>query len=522
MTRICSLLFLAALCPLAQPGVSDAGPASDDQRVVQVLPLEHGKGSFRIAIHREVVIHIDMQDDIRTITPTREHASVWIEKQFNRVRVRFDPELSGDAVRDIPDIGVDITTSSENVQIVFYDVETSGEASPRFFATQAREEVEAERVRQARANDEKRKSDKLSGALARIDPIPRVVIPATGKARSSDGPVHAQLIHGRWEGPELFLYYDASNASAQARPLRHPRVRDRHGESLEIDISGVESHGAEAAELVAVIPPGERVRGVVSVPRAADHETDGITLVFPGGENVAPIELTVDEWVTPWKLGTVASSEQPLALLPTTRPQQIMVPLSPEEIERERRDRDARGRLSINAQAVLGVAWLGTEQGAGPFEATSLSGIGGRVTYGLNRLFWFEATMIAAFTGESRFDRATFDGMEGELVRSATLGRAKFGGVLRLGKHIVPSVRAGLAVQVGSYDSRFFVAGSEVEGPGSTFESNGMWYAGAGMDFHFGSHFIAGAEVSAMYSADERFIEAGAHFGVTWNSRKDQ
>ena len=525
MTRTLSLISIVALCAFGQSGISTAQSQSGAQQVIQALPLDGGKGSFRIAIRRDAVVHVDLQHDIRELTPTIEHPSVWVEHQFNRVRVRFDPKLSQDTVLDVPDIAVDITTLTEHVTIVFHNVEDPEPAIPEFFVTLPREQVEAERARQEKETEEKRKRDKLDGALARIDPIPRVVIPATGNARSNDGPVDAQLVHGRWEGPELFLYYDAHNTSSQSQPLPHPEVRDHRGQVLETDISGVEHYAvkdAENAGLVAIIPPGKRTRGVISLPRAADHQADGITLVFPGTKSTRPIELTVDEWATPWKISAGPSSGQPLALLPTTEPQQIMVPLSPAEIERERRDRDARGRLSVNAQALRGVAWLGSGFPDGLLEPTTLSGLGARMTYGINRLVWVEVDLLAANSGESRFDNMTINDVQGELVRTASFARMKAGGMLRLGYSVVPVLRAGLAMQVGDYDSQFFVDGTEVNGPESIVRFDGAYYFGGGLEFRFARSFVAGAAVSGLFSSDERFLEVGAHFGFTWNTRKDQ
>ena len=117
-------------------------------------------------------------------------------------------------------------------------------------------------------------------------------------------------------------------------------------------------------------------------------------------------------------------------------------PMSGEEIERQKRDEEARGRVSVQVQALGGYIWLYDGLQLGETEAASFRGLGARVTYGFTRLLSFEAELIGARTGsDARFDDVSFNDVDGDLVRSVP-SRASDRGSPWLRMEAV-SVRAG-------------------------------------------------------------------------------
>ena len=141
-------------------------------------------------------------------------------------------------------------------------------------------------------------------------------------------------------------------------------------------------------------------------------------------------------------------------------------------------------------------------------------------TYGFTEHLHFEGEAMGASSGEARFESAMFDGREGTLIRTATVGRIVGGALLRFRtEKYLPYVRLGVGLQGTSYDSRFTVSGVEAEGPGSSFDIDGLWYFGLGMDVHWGVSVVAGLAVSSDYliSSNSRSLQAGIHLGYTWH-----
>ncbi|MDH5641620.1 MAG: hypothetical protein OEY28_10025 [Nitrospira sp.] len=174
------------------------------------------------------------------------------------------------------------------------------------------------------------------------------------------------------------------------------------------------------------------------------------------------------------------------------------------------------GRLGIHIQAVGGVIWLSDGVPQDPLDATGLQGLGARITYGLSKRLSFETEIMGAQTGE-----ACFAIMDGELTRSAAIGRVQGGLLMRLGEGSArPFVRLGLGLQGASHtDELLMEDGSRVPRPGSDIAVDGLISFGGGLDIRLGKSFAAGitASFEKLLSSDTRSIGAGIHLGYTLN-----
>ena len=79
---------------------------------------------------------------------------------------------------------------------------------------------------------------------------------------------------------------------------------------------------------------------------------------------------------------------------------------------------------------------------------------------------------------EARFGDVMFNGQEGDIVRSARLGRVRLGGLLRFGDKVVPYARVGIGVQGVSYDSEFVMNGTAMDGPNSSLDITAFFTVG--------------------------------------------
>jgi hypothetical protein len=115
--------------------------------------------------------------------------------------------------------------------------------------------------------------------------------------------------------------------------------------------------------------------------------------------------------------------------------------------------------------------------------------------------------------------RFHFNGQQGDLLRSAKLGRVSFGGALRLSSgRYIPVLRLGLGLQGASHTAEMEVGGVRMAGPEVEFEFNPLWFFGAGMDTRLGSHLVAGVGllVEQLVGSSSRSLEAGVHLGYSW------
>ena len=170
---------------------------------------------------------------------------------------------------------------------------------------------------------------------------------------------------------------------------------------------------------------------------------------------------------------------------------------------------------ALGVSGALGVIWLKDGLGGERSEATDTSGLGLWVLYALSEHWHLEMGAMGAASGDARFHDVTVDGTQGELTRSAKLGRLQGSAFLRLGTEgIMPYVRFGVGAQLTSY-SEVFSAG---EAPESSIEGDVVLGGGAGAQIRLGDHLIAGAAFGfdAELGGASRHFQGGLHLGYTW------
>jgi hypothetical protein len=282
------------------------------------------------------------------------------------------------------------------------------------------------------------------------------------------------------------IYFELENLTASEYPIGALRLLDA---KISRDYTaGVhfESSRSPPDNLLAVIPARGHLSGFTFVTTPLAIET--------------PLSLLIRSGPT-----TVAAQIQYWELVPRSAP--------------------TKPELSLHVQAVGGAIWLGDGIDLEELDATTLKGLGVRVEYELSKRLSVEGELMGASTGDAEFRGVAYEGMQGDLMRSAALGRVQIGGVLRLGKKkIIPTVRLGLGLQGASHDAVFTpAAGASVE-PDVGFELSAIVHFGAGLDVRLGEHFLAGAGVTAILvasrftaePASSNAIEAGLHLGYSW------
>jgi hypothetical protein len=149
--------------------------------------------------------------------------------------------------------------------------------------------------------------------------------------------------------------------------------------------------------------------------------------------------------------------------------------------------------------------------------------LGVRVAYHMYEPLSIEFDIVGASSGEARFTDEQYNGQQGDLLRSAKLGRVSLGGVLRLTRsrtaRYVPVARLGLGLQGASHTAELEVDGVRMAGPEVEFEISGFWSLGTGLDIRLGDHFLAGftASYAQTIGSQTRSLEAGIHLGYSWN-----
>lgn len=340
----------------------------------------------------------------------------------------------------------------------------------------------------------------LEGLAVRTDLVP-------GKTSTEGGPMRLIIERGLWMQDDFYVSFQMDNPTTERLRVSQPYAVDAHGARTDITEISINAPVTRENDGTWAIPPGARTHGILKVPNARDRKIQPLRIVMSEASTLQTSVATIQDW-------------------------EIWIPRTPEQVEEaERQKREAKEKAEIQKREakekervtlhVLGVAggiWLQESQTEGRLDATSMTGLGARVTYAYNRHLAVEGEALGASTGNARFANASFDGMQGELLRSATLGRVQAGGVLRLGRQIIPLLRVGLGAQVSSIDSRFVIDGSEAPGPGHAYDFDPLWYLGAGMELRPTEHLVAGFTLTTekMASSASRTLEAGIHIGYGW------
>ena len=363
--------------------------------------------------------------------------------------------------------------------------------------TMARVIVRPESAREA---DERRREQERQRKIERSTPMadlsPPVILPDKERVVTTGGPVFLDIAHGWFEQSELFLAFDALNDGAPSRRIAQVLAYDRSGAPLPIDVSHIQNAGPTDENVLANVPGKSRARGFISLPGAADGDIRGLTIMLLGDDGSTLATASVGDWDSR---------------------RQILVPMSDEEIERQKRDEEARGQVSVHLRAMRGVIWLEDGTMLDEPEATVFNGFGARATYGFNRHIAIEAEFVGASSNSARFENVMLNGEEGDLERTASLARVHVGGVLRIGDKTLPTLRLGVGLQASDLDSIFTADGGSMLEPDSSLDVNGFWYFGLGVDRWFGDRVIVGVHFGSVFFGDRaESVDAGAHFGYAW------
>jgi hypothetical protein len=308
-------------------------------------------------------------------------------------------------------------------------------------------------------------------------------------------PVTLSDVQGMWWGAnDMLVFFTVQNTGETAfdwgeAQVFGPERSEDHAGAAHVQMPAIPVEG-----LVGRLPVGKRARGAVLV-QGAKALTGPMTILLGEKGGGRPAMVTVGHWMP-------LQTEQALTGWEIR-------PAPPPDPEKD--------KVSLHLQGVYGAVWLGDGAGLDKSDATSLKGLGVRAQYAFNRYIAVEGEALGASTGTARFEGVTYDGMQGDLTRSASLGRVQFGGVLRLGKQIVPLLRLGVGLQGASHRGTLTTATGEAPGP-DAFEFDTIFFYGTGLDIRLGDHFRAGITLSGVqrFSSGFQAIEAGIHLGYAW------
>ncbi|MEM9487637.1 MAG: hypothetical protein AAGC55_00765 [Myxococcota bacterium] len=315
-----------------------------------------------------------------------------------------------------------------------------------------------------------------------------------------------EMLRGIWRAGEFRLAAKLSGKPGQPVRLHRVKAQGPNGEHIEARLAVLED-------------------GVI-----ADGETEriGLGLVIP--IPLANATITIELFEHGSAVSVLTASVFP----PEWRDGRILVPMTAKEIaeknrkeaaEKREQERQQRGKqVLIGVQGFYGAYFM--RDGAGPggdniggTEATTVSGLGVRVTKGFIPEFAFEAEFVGGTTGSAQWDDIVVDGEgAGVLTREAWFGRASGSAVGRMGDKINPYFRIGVGVQVAGNDARF----SAGMAPDSTTEVTYFLGFGGGINLRLGEHLVLGAGVSFEPGLQEsklfdNSLRAGLQLAYGWN-----
>ena len=353
----------------------------------------------------------------------------------------------------------------------------------------------AERLRQQALRNALRLFVDSEDLLAPGERVPRNQ-PAFSAAEASSTP-YAEIAHVPRTDAERYFVFDVYNHSSRLFELDAIQLIVNGQTTIPVDTIYFDRAGEPARGIHTIIPPRQRARGALRLPPATrDVEIDDLVIALHELRGGLPLTATAQ----------------------TTRRYEI-APITEEELRLRQRDREARGRVTIQVQPMYGAIWLANPLRADKLEATSLTGLGLRVAYGFNRYFSLEGELAAASSGSAGFDGMTFQDQQGVVLRNARLGRAQLGGMLRLGQTYVPTARLGIGFQGISHNTRFVPeTGGEMAGPDLGFEAKAYFSFGAGFDVRLGNRWSIGwlASFAQSIGTEISSVTTGIHLSYGW------
>lgn len=322
--------------------------------------------------------------------------------------------------------------------------------------------------------------------------------------RETTGPMTARITEAQILTNEqgTLVFFDVNNRDPEQFALAEIRISNQQYPDRHVDIVALDVPRTDNEELVATIPGKTRVHGVIMLPDAMNDELDRLSIELRQPSGVGSVVAAAQSW--------------------------RLRPVSEEELEEEARAR----QQSLSGRVVTGALWLPDDAGLERLEATRMFGVGVRYLKGFQNKFAFEAEVIAAWTGDASFDGVMVDGTQGQLSRSAVLGRVLLGGMLRFGDKISPNVRIGVGGQALRFNTRFAPVGGGVERDDSVFAVDALWMFGGGLDIRLNERLItglsaslvgpltrAGGEGVGLNRNDGLLLELGLRFGYAWDTK---
>ncbi len=374
------------------------------------------------------------------------------------------------------------------------------------------EAIQADREAQRRARAQEGAERLLAGRLlgttrllvnlSSLEPFERYGSVQGQTSQDSAGVVITEII-SETDGEREIRHarFRVTSYSDEALQLTDLRFRSSNAEMVPAEMVLFQGRGAEQVGLPFTLRPRQEVTGIARIPDDRDIPSQGLTVAIDG----------------PTLLSSLVARAHSLAAVDTFEEeyQQLL------REQREREARAARGTQTILSAVARGgahfvAAGVADETGNVPLDAVSTWAVGGRVTKGLAEPLAFEAEIVGGRTGSGRFDDAEWDGMVGDIERSASFGRIGVGIVLRLGDVTIPYAHAGAGVQLASYTSTFTNDGTSTEGPGDGFELAGFVAVGGGIDYRIGrGNLVIGVRATYMsIQGGERLIDASVQLGA--------
>lgn len=351
------------------------------------------------------------------------------------------------------------------------------------------------------------------------------IYPLLDRTRQSMGPLHVELTQAqRGKGVVLafFALENRGHHPVRARqlglynradvlmPTQHVYLMDaiRQTDKSVRALLAAEMPPVEDAlqkgryVLDRTIMPGEKVSGVAALPVTDEFDVTPYGIRLYSGQDKPLAQSGAEGWTTmrPIYREEIEENRRRLAL----------------ERERERRTR----RIAVSLRALYGGFW--TDDALADTEiigGTSMAGVSARLTKGMFPNLAFEAEFTGGRTGQVSFNDASWQQMQGDILREASFGRLQGSGVLRFGEKYVLSMRVGIGVQVTRYNSSFIREDMTMSGPGGSVEFNGMWSVGAGFDTNLGEYWTlgAGAAFAQLVDSNTRTLTTGVHLGYRWD-----
>lgn len=527
----------------AKPGRIAVGPgaparASGSMADTMILECNGNRGLFRIGVNpgRLTTFHFATPVLNATNPAPRDldmkYGAATVTVQPRRNRRGYQGNLLVYTRACDANIDLWITDRAEDAPLTV-DVrqrDVVAEELARIHAAEAEQKAELAREKHALAEEraalereKERTTDSLATKLLLHD---HPLMPVVRKTRREGDPILVKLGAGRWLGDGYYFPIELENPHAQPFSPADLQVFDAAGTRIDAKVLGMEGAGGDHGGLVEMLQPKQHVKGVIKLPRSVERSISPLTVQITARNGLQPVLVAVDDWeieIGPpmWPVTREEKQRREREKRRLEREEQrekLRQEREDREWERRAREEKEKDRVTLHLMAVAGGIWLPDGLGQGRLDPTSLTGFGARVTYGFNRFLGFEAEVIGAGTGEARFGDTGLNGMQGDLLRSASLGRVQAGPVVRFGRKTVPFMRIGVGAQGASIGSRFLVGGNEAPGPDSAFDFDGLWYFGGGVDFRIGEHFVAGfgAAFEQMANSGVRSIEAGIHVGYGW------